>query len=178
MPELTVATVEEHTQGRLDRDDPMTATLLARGLAAARRWCGWHVSPVVTDDVVTIDGPGSQLLVLPTLNLGTLQEISEDGVTVPVVDLHVSRGGLLRKKSGMWWTSNYGGITAKMTHGFEDAPDFDAAVLGLIDRLAMLPSGGQLIGVGPFRYSEDKPSGLFTAGERELLSQFRLELPA
>lgn len=178
MPELTAATVEQHTQGRLDRDDPETARLLAEWLGAARRWCGWHVSPLLQGDEVEVDGPGGRLLVLPTLWLAELTAVVEDGVTLDVADLEVSKRGLVRKKSGSW-TERFGGITVTMNHGFDDAPAFNAAVLSMIDR-SSLASSGSLIGVGPFRWSEAKveSGAAFTDEERGWLTQYRLEQPA
>lgn len=175
MAELSVATVEEHTQGRLDRDDPMTERLLAEWLGAARRWCGWHVTPELPSDVIEVDGPGGRLLVLPTLHLSTLHEVVENGVPVDVAGLEVSRRGLVRKAAG-FWTDRFGGITVTMTHGFAEAPAFNAAVLSMIDRAALSSSGAPL-GIGPFRWSEAKLTAgdAFTEEERGLLQQYRLE---
>jgi len=97
-------------------------------LAAARRYCGWVVTPPETV-TITVDGPGGHLLSLPTLQINTLTSVVEDGVTLDVNDLHVSKGsGLVRKKSGGCWSSKLGSIVVTMTHGFDEAPDFDAAV--------------------------------------------------
>lgn len=177
MPELDVAAVEQYTQGRLDRDDPRTADLLAEGLSTARRWCGWHVTPALAAVDVVMDGPGSRVLALPTLKLDTLDEISENGVVLDVAELEVSPRGMVMKRHGGLWTGRFGGITVSMTHGFPDAPDFNAAVLSYINRMADAGSG-QPIAVGPFRWSEDKPEGVFTGGERGRLEQYRLESPA
>lgn len=97
-------------------------------LAAARRYCGWCVTPPETV-TITVDGPGGRVLSLPTLHLTTLSAVSENGVALNVSDLLVSvdRGQVV-KKSGACWTSNPGGISVTMTHGLTTAPDFDAAV--------------------------------------------------
>ena len=175
---LTAAAVATYTGGRLD--EAAAQVWLPRGLARVRRWCGWSVTPVVTGDVVTLDGPGSRLLVLPTLKLGALTAVTEDGTTVDVGDLQWSARGLVRKSSGASWSADYGSIVVTMTHGFDAAPDFDVAVLSVIDRMSLAPSGGRPVSVGPFRWSEeDRPDGgAFTATERALLEQYRLESPA
>ncbi|MGV0793025.1 hypothetical protein [Mycolicibacterium sp. XJ1819] len=177
MPELEATDVEQYTGGRLDRDDNETAALLARGVAAARRFCGWHVTPQRVGDVQTLDGRGGPLLILPTLALAELTEVTEDGTAVDVTDLHVSARGLVSKKSGAHWSCNLGAITVKMTHGFDAAPDFQAAVLSWIDRMSLAPTGGRARVIGPFQYSDEAMAAgtTFSASERALLDLYRLE---
>lgn len=181
MAELSPVAVAQYTSDRLDAEDPETQRLLNAGLAAARRFCGWHVTPAEPDDVVTIDGPGARLLVLPTLRLDTLTALSENGVEFDVAaDLHVSARGLVCKRSGAAWTSHFGGIVATMTHGFDEAPDFDAAVLSFVDRMSQEPNGGRPIAIGPFRWSEERgdAGSAFTTVERSLLDLYALEKAA
>lgn len=149
--------------------------------SAARRFCGWHVTPVREDDVQTLDGPGSPLLVLPTLRLIELTSVVENGVTLDVAtDLFVSARGLVRKRSGAWWSAEYGSIVVTMTHGFDEDPesvlsaaDFNAAVASYAER----SSGDRFKAVGPFQYeSEAMAAGsAFSVVERSLLEQYRLE---
>lgn len=96
-------------------------------LSAARNYCGWHVTPE-DDSTVVLDGPGGSLLALPTLNLTDLKSVTEDGQAIDLEDLEWSRSGVVRKKSGLPWTSSLGGITVRMEHGFEEADDFNQAV--------------------------------------------------
>jgi len=107
-------------------------------LVAARRYCGWHVSPVRTDVEVTVDGPGGQVLSLPTLNLLSINEVDDDGIMLAGDDLRVSRLGLVRKRSGGCWTSAYGSVTAVITHGFTEteALDWRQAVIAVVDSRA------------------------------------------
>lgn len=100
----------------------------AAALAAARRYCGWAVTPPEEDVTVTVDGPGGAVLSLPSLYVTEVTAVVEDGVALDVADLRVSRNGQVRKRSGACWTSAYGGVEVKMTHGYTAAPDFDAAV--------------------------------------------------
>lgn len=152
--------------------------------SVARRFCGWHVTPVLTDHVVTLDGPGSALLVLPTLQLVELTGVVEDGVELDVADLFVSARGLVRKKSGAWWSRNYGAIVVTMTHGFPDAAGleegaidyaqgFNAAVTSYAER----SDGAQPRVVGPFQWETTAmdAASTFTVAERSLLEQYRLE---
>lgn len=144
--------------------------------SAARRFCGWHVTPEREDDVVTIDGPGSGLLVLPTLRLVELTAVVEHGVTLNVgTDLQVSARGLVRKRSGARWSDCFGGIVVTMTHGFDEqeAADFNAAVASYAERTA----GDKPRVVGPVQWDPVAmaPGSAFSVAERSLLEQYRLE---
>ena len=179
MPELASINVEDYSRGRLDRDDPETTRLLAAGLSAARQFCGWHVTPVRTDTGIELDGPGGRILALPTLKLIDLAAVTENGVQIDIADLHVSKRGLVSKKGGLW-AANYGAITVTMTHGIEDAADFNAAVLSFIDRASLAATGGRARVIGPFQYDTDAmvAGSAFSDVERALLEQYRLESPA
>lgn len=172
--ELSAAAVEQYTKGRLDAADDETKRLLAEGLAEARRYCGWPVTPVRTE-TITLDGPGGKLLRLPTLRLVELVYVVEDGDVEydPDTDLYVSPLGLVSKRGGGNWSRHYGAIEVRMTHGFDGAPDFDGAVLSAIDRASLAPVGGRPRVVGPFQW---ETTG--TADERARLDLYRLERQA
>jgi hypothetical protein len=181
MPEsdLLPADVAAWTGGRLSGEDPVVATLLAATLADARAFCGWPVTPA-REDTITLDGPGSPLLVLPTLRMTGLAEVTEYGLPVDVAALAWSARGLVRKKSGMWWSAQFGAITVKFTHGFTvaEAAGWRAAGVSCVDRRSLDLGGvGQPTKVGPFEWA-DVPGSLFSEAERAALEQFRLERPA
>jgi hypothetical protein len=180
MPELTTLDVELYTRGRLAEADANTARQLASALSLARRYCGWHVTPVKTDSLVTIDGPGGQLLVLPTLRLIQLAGLTEDGNTVDADTISASARGLLRKKDGSCWTDQLGGIDVSMVHGFADAPEWQSAVLSYIDRTSLAIGGGGREVVGPFQFTEAATAegSPFTSAEKMLLDLYKLEAQA
>jgi hypothetical protein len=151
MPEPTAADVELFTGGRILADSVETYRALQRALSAVRNYCGWHVTPVKVGDVVILDGPGDSALALPTRQLGTLTSVVEDGITLSVSDLvpsvdPLSKGRVLRKKSGAYWTWKYGAITVTMTHGYADAPDWNAAVLSVVNEMWLAARAG--VGAG------------------------------
>lgn len=106
----------------------MPVDYAAAALAAARRYCGWPVTPPEEGVTVTVDGPGGPVLSLPSLYVTAVSAVVEDDVELDVADLLVSSTGVVRKRSGACWTSAYAGVVVTMTHGFAAAPDFDAAV--------------------------------------------------
>ena len=158
MAELTPTDVETYTQGRLHRDDSETARMLTAALAAARRYCGWHVSPVKAGEVLTLDGPRGRVLDLPTRKLLDLTSITEDGRDLDVDGaLNWSENGSVRKRSGGRWSGCYRSIVATITHGYteEEAADWRQAVLSSIDQVSQTIGGGLPRVIGPFQFETD-----------------------
>jgi hypothetical protein len=147
----------------------MTLDADAAARDGAQRYCGWHVTPVKEGDEVTLDGPGGRLLMLPTLALVELTSVIEDGVEVPITDLYVSKAGMVKKKSGGCWSRHFGSIVVTMTHGYASAPNFEAAVASMSQRLSLEAAGGRLRVVGPFQYDD------LSRSEQEMLASYRLE---
>lgn len=168
----TKAEVEVYTQGRLTEGDSRTELLLAGALAAAREYCGWHVTPSKSEEIA-VDGPGTPLLVLPTLRLVEIEEIADDGLVIAPAELHWSEIGLVRKLDRRCWTGKYRGVTAKITHGFDNIPAWKLAVLAIVERTA--EAGREEI--GPYKYfpAESIADGsAFTGSERAILDNYRL----
>ncbi len=124
MPDLTFDYEEALTQ------DPQS--VLDAVLAAARRFCGWHVSPVLTD-TVRLNGTGGRRLFVKTKRLLTLDSVSEDGepleVGVDVVADPETPGMLFRPNS--FWKPGTSNIEVTFTHGYvpEEAADWRLAVM-------------------------------------------------
>ncbi|PQM51823.1 hypothetical protein C5U48_12930 [Mycolicibacter virginiensis] len=184
--ELVPADVETFTKGRLKGTDPNVAALLTMAVAAARRYCGWHVTPEREDDELVIDGPGSMMLMLPTLRLLDLTSVIEDGRELDLSTLEWSPRGMVRKMPHhrgrqLGWTTRLGGITVKITHGFTTAPDFNAAVLAMVDRISedFSPSSSiaSRLVVGPFEFPQPgvAEGSAFTLVERAILDSYALE---
>lgn len=171
---LDVVAVEAFTRGRLSRDDDETQRQLDAALAAARTHCGWHVTPVVTDATVALDGPGDRVLVLPTLAVTELSGVTEDGVALDLADLSWSARGLVAKRSGARWTAAFGGVSVTVSHGFDAVPDWESVVLSAIDRGAFSSDSGPRV-IGPFQYSDPVVKGLFSAAELAVLDRYALE---
>ena len=173
---INAITLEQFTGGRLNRDDPETQRQLDAALAAAQRYCGWHVTPIVETEI-TLDGNGELLLMLPTLKLIELGSISEDGEALELTDLDVSARGMIQKKSKRHWTSTLGGIVVDFAHGYDSAPDFESVIFGSIAR-GGFSDGDKPTKIGPFEYATSSVvTGplLFTSDERAILDLYRIE---
>lgn len=145
MPEALVpGDVEQYTNGRLLQSDPETVRALNAALAKARRYCGWHVSPV-QNEILTLDRPYSNTLILPTLRVVTLNSITVDGTAVDLTKVRMSReapGVLGLNDSRPWggkyplsYDPGYGTMVVDLDHGYTaaEAEDFREAILRMID---------------------------------------------
>jgi hypothetical protein len=160
--ELTPADVESYTDGRLAADNPKTQLLLDIALDKARKFCGWHVSPVITS-TVTLHGSGESWITLPTLQIDEIVSVVavewvngvETNVTKDLSGFEIlseEPSVIYRKRDSAgchvphWHEHTTYIIT--FSHGFAaaDAGAFRGAVLEYIDAASMSIGTG---GVGP-----------------------------
>lgn len=106
---------------------------------AIRRYCGWHVYPVTTENVV-MDGSGRSVLRLKTLRLLEITAFSEDGRALDPATLEWSQAGYLQRHHGTF-TRRLRGIRASIKHGFDQAPELQALVLTIAERAKASPAG-------------------------------------
>jgi hypothetical protein len=112
--------------------------------AAVRAYCGWHIAPSITE-TQTVDGPGGWLLVLPTLYLTELTDVTSDENAVD--DPEWSESGLVRHR---WWSQKFRGVTATMTHGYDDCPAVIVGVVGSMASRGVAGPGASMTVAGPF----------------------------
>lgn len=122
---MTLVSIEEFA-GYLKLDlntlDAYTAQLMLDGaIEAVIEYCGWHIAPVVSE-LVTVDGSGTALQPLPTLNLLAVDSIEENGRSLDVSQVDWSTNGLVEKRSGGRWTGRRRGVTFGISHGYAAAP--------------------------------------------------------
>lgn len=90
---------------------------------AVRDYCGWHVAPSVSH-TLTLDGPGGTLLVLPSLRVTDVAEVTNDGTAL--TDPEWSEAGMVRTGR---WTQRFRGVTVTLTHGYDECPEDILAVV-------------------------------------------------
>lgn len=100
--------------------------------AAVRRFCGWHVAPVITEEL-TIDGNGSRSILLPSNRVTAIESVVEDGVTLPATAFDWSESGALEKVGGSW-SRRKRSLVVTLTHGFDDASDVAGIISGIAAR--------------------------------------------
>jgi hypothetical protein len=106
---------------------------LAAAHGSVRRFCGWHVAPLIEDTIV-LDGSGGRDVLLPSLRVVELIEVLNDGVDV-TGSVDTSRAGMLRLQSGLW-TDRFGRVSVKLRHGYDldEVPDVAAVIAGVAKR--------------------------------------------
>lgn len=114
-------------------------TLIDQATAEVRRYCGWHITPSVTESV-TVDGSGHTFVSLPSLHVTAVTAVTENGVLLDSSSYEWSTIGQLWRP---WpWTGHYRSVTASITHGFPDVPeDVRAVVLAVAARAKASPDG-------------------------------------
>lgn len=106
--------------------------------AAVRAYCGWHIAPVITEDLV-LDGSGTSTLFLRTLRLKDVTAVELSGTALDLADLEWSEAGFMRR-SGTW-PDRLRSVKVSIVHGFEDAPDVAAIVRAIAARASASPTG-------------------------------------
>jgi hypothetical protein len=132
MPELAPSDVEQFTGGRISAASTETQRMLDAALTVARQDVRWLVSPVITGDVITLNGTGDTRLRLPTKQVINIDAITNDGVALdPATDvtLDCETPNLLHINAGRW-SNKVNGVVVTMDHGF---PESSAAAEALSD---------------------------------------------
>lgn len=106
--------------------------------AAVRGYCGWHVSPVIIEDVV-LDGSGTSSLFVKSLRLVNVLAASVDGVALDVATLEWSEAGFLRLAGT--FPDKLRSVRLTIEHGFNDVPDVVAIVRSIAARATASPTG-------------------------------------
>lgn len=145
-PLATPDQLEAHTKGAVTADDPRALPALRSVSTAVRRRCGWHVAPS-TSETITLDGPGSQYLGLPSMHVTDVAGVFNAGEAIDVETalaagtLEWSALGSLRY--GGYFTARYRGVQVTLTHGYEldEVEDIVGVVLAITARGLASPMG-------------------------------------
>lgn len=122
---VTPAEFASWTGGKVPEADPRLGPLLAGASAGVRRYCGWHIAPVL-EETLRGDGPGGRLLLLPT---GRLLEVLSARSGPDTLDLagrlDFSEHGMVELRDGGGWSSRLGSVAVRVRHGWDlaDVPD-------------------------------------------------------
>ncbi|QRI45417.1 head-to-tail adaptor [Arthrobacter phage Leona] len=124
-PLVTAAEFSAWTGGKVPATDPRVEPLLAGASAGIRRYCGWHIAPVL-EETLAGDGPGGRILLLPTGRLLSVVSVDNGGSAVDVAKVDASKLGMLELRDG-WWSSRFGAVSVRVRHGYDLADVADVA---------------------------------------------------
>lgn len=156
--------------------------MIDQATAYVRSYCGWHVTPVVTE-TITLSGAGPSLeqramhyartrvLFLPSLHVVSVASVTQDGALVPSTDYMVDPAGFLVHSGD--WSSGVRSVVVTMTHGYDEAPDLADVILARASRRQVNPNAVTRTQAGPFSEQYEVASG-FAPDELVALDRYRL----
>lgn len=137
-PFASAQQMEQRSEGAISKDRPFLDSALRAASDVIRGYCGWHVAPEISE-TLHLDGPDSQLLVLPSLRVAEVTGIVEAGQPADLTDIAVSRTGMLRRRRP--FADTFASVEVTLRHGFENVPD---AIVDLTLQIAARALGSPL----------------------------------
>lgn len=155
--------------------DVVLTGLVARAEARVRRFCRWHVWPIV-DETVTVPTNGDGSVLLRSLRVHSISEVLVQGTPVGSDHIDWSTDGRLRIIGGRF-PDALRGVEVTLSHGYDpdDIDDVRDVVLGMLERTLSLPVGIKASSTGDKSVEYAVESSLRpTLGDREVLTEFRI----
>lgn len=106
--------------------------------AAVRAYCGWHIAPVILEDV-TLDGTGTRSVFVKTLRLVAVTSATSDGTVLDPLTLEWSEAGFIRSESV--WPDKLRAVKLSIQHGFDSVPDVAEIIRAIAARAESAPTG-------------------------------------
>lgn len=150
---------------------------LAAAEAVVRAYCGWHIAPVITEDMV-LDGTGGRSLFIRSLRVVDITAAEVDGVVVDPATLEWSAAGFIRAPG--IWVDKLRAVRMTVTHGFDAVPDVAQIIRDIAARASASPGGvvREQIGARSVSLSMTAPgvSGgvVLMEHERRMLDRYRV----
>lgn len=142
---------------------------------AIRDYCGWHVAPVITD-TITLDGTGTDTVLLPSRRVVDVQSVKLNGTPLEATTFEWSADGLLRRRHGSW-PERYRSLEVTLEHGFEDMTALADIVASIMARIKIDPTGAlanQRAGTQSVGFVPGAAGGGLMTSEKERLAPYRL----
>lgn len=171
-PFVEVTDLEAYQSGDAD-------AILGQAEATIRAYCGWHVSPDLTE-TLTLDGQGGRHLWLPSLKVNSITSVTHLGEPVDLDDVDWSESGYLELRCG-YWTRRPRRIAVTLNHGYEVAPaELVEVVVSIASRAASSPSGAVREQAGQVNFTWATVASGVSGGlallqhERDILDKYKL----
>lgn len=140
-PFASPAELQAYTKGKIKAAEPRVAPMLDAISSEIRREAGWHIWPLITEDLV-LDGSGGRVQPVPSMRVERIISASSAGVTIPPEALDFSALGLLEIQGGSLWTRRYRQVLITLQHGYPAIPgELRALCLSLAARALASPLG-------------------------------------
>lgn len=154
----------------------------AEACASVRRHCRWHIAPTITE-TITIEADGSPQLLVETLHLLDVQNVTVDGLAVDFPRFYpngVVKPGFLidPDRLGSYYWAAGRDVTLTITHGYPVCPDevFGILVASATARVPAVLAGKGQMTAGPFGadFSESHAWSFLTAEQRAVLDDLTI----
>jgi len=171
-PIVTAEEFSASTGGRIPADDPRVQPLLDAATAAVRRYCRWHITPVVEETFI-VDALGKTCSI-PSLHIEELLEVQTGGQPVDLDDLEWTDSGLLRMKRGCW-SQAWRGTEITVRHGYQACPDVAQAIVRACSAAISAPAGivREQAGQVSFQYADSGP-GMSSSIDYPLIALYQV----
>lgn len=165
--------------GKILAGDPRLEPLLDGVTATIRRYCGWHIAPVI-EETITVDGNGGYFLRLPTLRCVEVSSLKIVGKTVDKGRFGVSKLGMIELYDKPF-PNRFGAVEVTFRHGFDSAPDVGQVIQQVLVNAFSSPMGVTREQAGQLAVTWSMTAPGVSGGisllkrDRDLLASYRLE---
>jgi hypothetical protein len=175
---VDVPTLAQYLETDIDEADPFALFALGAATEAIRKYTDQHIS-YVADDEITLDGSGTDILLLPELPVHEVSSVekweSDDFTAVDSTDytFRLNGAGMLVRRSGEWGFGRQG-VKVTYTHGYERIPADIRMICTVMAGRAYSQAGEESEGIGQgFNTTYAGQPGVFTKEEERILSKYR-----
>ena len=148
---------------------------VAAATQAIRDYCGWHVAPV-QEDTLTLDGTGTDTILLPSRLVVNVVSVKIRGEELPEDSYEWSTIGALRRLNGVWPTA-YRSVEVTLEHGFTNMSVLADVVGSIASRVRMDPTGvisSQRAGTQHVGFTSGHSGGGLMQSEKDRLAPYKL----
>nr|WP_300338824.1 hypothetical protein [Actinomyces sp.] len=172
-PVVDVYSVSAASNGQVSADDPRLEPLIRGAEAAVLAWCGWHVTPVLTQ-ALTLDGEGSASLHLPSTRVVSVDEVRVDGRPLDPGCWDFSEAGMLRLRRGRF-PDRFRCVEVTLTHGYQEAPALAAVVTRSVLAACASPMGATSESAGQVSIRWGRAGMTMSEEDKADLAPYRLQ---
>lgn len=149
--------------------------VIARAETRLRRYCRWHVWPILRQTHSLASGGGESVL-LRSLRVLDIEDVTVGGRAVPVDQIDWSEDGRVRIK-GRRFPDALSAVQVTVVHGYDidEIDDVRDVLMGMLERTLSLPVGVKASSTGDKSVEYAVEASLRpTYGDREVLDEFRI----
>lgn len=172
-PLLTKEQLAANSKGAISVNDPRIDEVLAGASDAVRRYCRWHVTPVVKETLV-MNLDGGRYVTLPSLHVVNVHSVKLFDVELDEDEYGWSESGMLELLRPPIPT-RFRALTVELTHGYHEADSVSAIAskIGLFSLASPLGVTREQAGQISVSWGTQRGMG-FTEHDKTILNAYRV----